>query len=762
MQHSTDTPDAPTDKAVEMVTIDDEDDSDIDSAVTVTSSVVPALSDHDLAIRLQAELDNETISTAQASEPTQSVAVDDSSGWNDDYDDDGDLQAKLTQSTALTDHELAVQLNSQFNADSEVSGGASQPVDRHMAADEAYAHALAAEDFDDQLSQASDSYSVGDKRKRESYSNNQHRSAADGDDVAFFLNHIHGLHPRYTLRLDDIVEHNSTHRVEHLVLINYMFQISYLDRHITNLRDIPRVTIIHGQTPNSPYTQEMRQYVRDYVPRGRKWSINAVKLPDSHGVMHSKIALVLYQHAVRVMICTANYLGGDWEHLQQAICVQDFPRSTTKSSDVPPVAATASATPKKASSKFQTASTYKPNQPSVAAPAPVPFVSTFEQDLCNYMQWYTKHMVDDTKIKPIVEQLHQYDFTYARVQLLPSVPGSHKVTWKKRQPSCQYGHMRLRQLLNENPLSPEFSNAPVIAQVSSLGALTEQYLVEEFVQSLYANRDNIWPMSSLDDRPSTLLSSHATATNNNHQLLRIIWPSVSDARIGAEGYDSDASQASVPQGNTNFLHKQLFHHWDCSMTGRLGHIPHIKTYTRPSADGSELAWLVMGSTNLSKAAWGQLSDKKGALRIMHYDLSVLWTPDHFRRLLLHALQSVANQNTKAADALQRSNVFYSATGSPRLQSVIDGLSVFGDLTCREVLQREINVQLVQPQPVDSLGMVQRSASTRSQRATASSNASQRDDIAAVVYRLVAPLPYNALSTRYEAAGELQLVLCNHA
>lgn len=54
-------------------------------------------------------------------------------------------------------------------------------------------------------------------------------------------------------------------------------------------------------------------------------------------------------------------------------------------------------------------------------------------------------------------------------------------------------------------------------------------------------------------------------------------------------------------------------------------MPHIKTYCRISPDHKHLAWFLLTSANLSKAAWGN-SKTAGKNYVMSYEAGVLFLP----------------------------------------------------------------------------------------------------------------------------------------
>merc|ERR1719228_2882048 len=66
-------------------------------------------------------------------------------------------------------------------------------------------------------------------------------------------------------------------------------------------------------------------------------------------------------------------------------------------------------------------------------------------------------------------------------------------------------------------------------------------------------------------------------------------------------------------------------------------MPHIKTYTRTSKDTTEMAFFILTSANLSKAAWGSVSKAGNSCLIMSYEAGVLWLPSSFCQTTLRCL-----------------------------------------------------------------------------------------------------------------------------
>lgn len=104
----------------------------------------------------------------------------------------------------------------------------------------------------------------------------------------------------------------------------------------------------------------------------------------------------------------------------------------------------------------------------------------------------------------------------------------------------------------------------------------------------------------------------------------IIWPSVEDVRCSLEGYAAgNAIPSPLKNVEKEFL-KKYWAKWKASHTGRCRAMPHIKTFTR--YNGQNLAWLLLTSANLSKAAWGALQKNNSQLMIRSYELGVLFLP----------------------------------------------------------------------------------------------------------------------------------------
>ncbi|KAG6532682.1 hypothetical protein ZIOFF_006532 [Zingiber officinale] len=186
-----------------------------------------------------------------------------------------------------------------------------------------------------------------------------------------------------------------------------------------------------------------------------------------------------------------------------------------------------------------------------------------------------------------------------KVRLIASVPGYHTASNLKK-----WGHMKLRSVLENCVFDKEFCKSPLVYQFSSLGSLDEKWLSELAVSM------------------SSGVSSDKSPLGIGKPL--IIWPTVEDVRCSIEGYAAGNAIPS-PQKNVEkaFLRK-YWARWKANHVGRCHAMPHIKTYARYNAQN--LAWFLLTSANLSKAAWGALQKNNSQLMIRSYELGVLFLP----------------------------------------------------------------------------------------------------------------------------------------
>ncbi|PSR98436.1 Tyrosyl-DNA phosphodiesterase [Actinidia chinensis var. chinensis] len=295
------------------------------------------------------------------------------------------------------------------------------------------------------------------------------------------------------------------------------------------------------------------------------WILHKPPLPISYGTHHSKAMLLVYPRGVRVIVHTANLIYVDWNNKSQGLWMQDFP--------------------------------WKDQNSSTKGCA-------FESDLIDYLSAlklpeFTANLPALYNFKINASFFKKFDYSSAAVRLIASVPGSHTGSSLKK-----WGHMKLRTILQECIFDKKFHKSPLVYQFSSLGSLDEKW------------------MSELASSMSSGVSEDKVPLGLGEPL--IIWPTVEDVRCSLEGYAAGSSIPSPLKNVEKGFLKKYWAKWKASHTGRCRAMPHIKTYTR--YNGQDLAWLLLTSSNLSKAAWGALQKNNSQMMIRSYELGVLFIP----------------------------------------------------------------------------------------------------------------------------------------
>ncbi|KAM5588614.1 tyrosyl-DNA phosphodiesterase 1 [Rosa sericea] len=328
----------------------------------------------------------------------------------------------------------------------------------------------------------------------------------------------------------------------------------------------------------------------DYMKRKKpaNWILHKPPLPISFGTHHSKAMLLVYPRGVRIIVHTANLIFVDWNNKSQGLWMQDFPWKDQ-------------------------------SNPSKGC--------GFENDLIDYLsalKWpeFSVNLptLGTFNINPGF--FKKFDYSSAAVRLIASVPGYHTGNNMKK-----WGHMKLRTVLQECTFDKEFRKSPLAYQFSSLGSLDEKWMAELAYSMSSGFSDDKTPLGPGEPR--------------------IIWPTVEDVRCSIEGYAAgNAVPSPVKNVEKDFL-KKYWARWKASHTGRCRAMPHIKTFTRYS--GQKLAWFLLTSANLSKAAWGALQKNNSQLMIRSYeDKSEKSDESESRRNKLVTLNWQGNRNTDSS------------------------------------------------------------------------------------------------------------------
>lgn len=228
--------------------------------------------------------------------------------------------------------------------------------------------------------------------------------------------------------------------------------------------------------------------------------------------------------------------------------------------------------------------------------------TNFGKDLVEYLTTYKLPSVDEW-----IEIINGHDLSVARVYLVASVPGRYKTS--NGGEGMDYGHLKLRRILQKECSSSTVDKSwGVVCQMSSIGSLgnaPEVWLTGEFVDTL----------SSCDKGLS------------RPDYLKLVYPSVENIRHSLEGYMAGSSfPYSKRVSDSQPYLKRFLHRWKFDTRGRTLAMPHLKSYFRTSREAKEVAWYLLTSANLSKAAWGCYELKKAQFFIRSYELGVLFVP----------------------------------------------------------------------------------------------------------------------------------------
>uniref|UniRef100_A0A3Q4BKK6 Tyrosyl-DNA phosphodiesterase 1 n=1 Tax=Mola mola TaxID=94237 RepID=A0A3Q4BKK6_MOLML len=294
------------------------------------------------------------------------------------------------------------------------------------------------------------------------------------------------------------------------------------------------------------------------------------KLDIAFGTHHTKMMLLWYEEGFRVIILTSNLIRADWYQKTQGMWMSPlFPRLPEGSS------ATAGESP-----------------------------TFFKRDLLEYLASYRAPDLEEW-----IQRIKEHDLSKTRVYLVGSTPGRYVGSDMER-----WGHLRLRKLLYDHtePVPGE-EKWPVIGQFSSIGSMgldKTKWLAGEFQCTM----TTLGKSSSLRSDPP----------------VHLLYPSVEDVRTSLEGYPAGGSLPySIQTAQKQLWLHSYFHRWKANSTGRSHAMPHIKTYMRVSPDFTELAWFLVTSANLSKAAWGALEKNNTQVMVRSYELGVLYVPSAF-------------------------------------------------------------------------------------------------------------------------------------
>ncbi|EEQ38274.1 putative tyrosyl-DNA phosphodiesterase [Clavispora lusitaniae] len=254
--------------------------------------------------------------------------------------------------------------------------------------------------------------------------------------------------------------------------------------------------------------------------------------------------------------------------------------------------------------------------------------SRFKQDLERYLLKYKM-----ATIEKVVQRLRDYNYNSVGVELVASAPGTYSIDHIDENDET-YGYGKLRQVLQRNDLliKDTEKHHNILAQVTSIA----------------------YPYSSRKGDTASILShllcplmfSHwkkhlepGTQSTSKHQeefkyKPQLVFPTVKEVASSNFGFLSGSAVHFKHSGS--LIHQKQYEQnvkpylckWSTpeNVTGRERVTPHVKYYACDNGDGwNTLKWVLVGSHNLSKQAWGypEAKSKGQTFDVASYELSVL-------------------------------------------------------------------------------------------------------------------------------------------
>ncbi|XP_022107497.1 tyrosyl-DNA phosphodiesterase 1-like isoform X2 [Acanthaster planci] len=347
---------------------------------------------------------------------------------------------------------------------------------------------------------------------------------------------------------------------------NYMFDIPWLVQQYPTQFRSKTLLIVHGEQ------RQAKAALHEAAHPYSNIKLCQAKLDIMYGTHHSKMMLLLYTSGMRVVIHTANLIDRDWHQKTQGVWISPiFPKvdPSTTGADSP---------------------------------------TSFQRDLAEYLTAYRSPSLQDW-----IGHVRGHDMSQAKVHIIGSVPGRHAGGAMHK-----WGHMKLRQVLKDcGPNEADVRGWPVIGQFSSVGSLgpdKDKWLCAEWLQSLSRCQG----------------SGRKMQGESGSKTLKLIFPTKDNVRTSLEGYPAGGSiPYSIKTAKKQLYFSSFLHQWNASTRGRSRASPHIKTYCRMSPDSEHIAWFLVTSANMSKAAWGALEKNGQQLMIRSYEIGVAFLPADF-------------------------------------------------------------------------------------------------------------------------------------
>jgi len=294
-----------------------------------------------------------------------------------------------------------------------------------------------------------------------------------------------------------------------------------------------------------------------------------IKPKYPYGTHHTKMMVLVYEDdSVRVVVHTANLVPSDWENRTQGLWVS--PRCAKLSA-----------------------------QNSTRGDSPTQFKSS----LLRYLNFY-----EVSAVKQFSDAISACDMSAVNVFFVASVPNSHR-----NSDIYKWGHKAVSKILRQH-IPEGVGRWPVKVQCSSIGSLGQT------------------PDTWLETELGRSLACHQGASGvlPSSVKVELVYPSHQDVM---SSYDGPLGGGCLPYSAKTHAKQpwliDFLHNWRGEASLRTQAMPHIKTYTRIDESSKKMAFFLLTSANLSKAAWGSMNKAGNSCLIMSYEAGVLFIPKFF-------------------------------------------------------------------------------------------------------------------------------------
>lgn len=394
-----------------------------------------------------------------------------------------------------------------------------------------------------------------------------------------YLNKLPGYEKEsytHTLSIQDLLDVDN---LESATLSTYCLDLEYLKKVLPfHKRCIP-ITLIKHWSKGAGDDDEKQGRTMTQIGKS-PFCICHPYLLAAYSNMHAKLMLLTFPGFLRIVVSSANLTNFDWDCYTQTIWVQDFPIKMSNSSS---------------NNSIQT---------------------QFEKTLLDFWSHLT--------LKLPAAWLCKYDYSDAKVDLVPSVPGYHS----NRQIEC-YGHMLLRGLIKDR-LNTEEHDAlkqnNVYIQVSSMGSMNTKWL-SEFATSLgvkYVPEATAQIPTKMNKKTRSNVKTETNVTNNLNQL-KIIFPTIQTVANSELGMRAGGM---IHLNQKTLIGKEFPRHALCDYENALNsqgrYLAHSKIMIHRTISHGHIGWMYIGSHNFSMAAWGRLQKNATQLQISNYEIGVFF------------------------------------------------------------------------------------------------------------------------------------------